>query len=78
MSTVTSGHLSSDGGIRGHSAGDYYPYRVMAQGKIDSLVWWVINPDGTKRSRWSTAAIAVKVARLYHSVEALRHESFNH
>lgn len=46
MTTSTSGHLSNNGGIRGHSAGDIFPWRVMAQGTFDSLRWHVIKPNG--------------------------------
>lgn len=67
MSTLTSGHLANDGGIRGHSAGDFYPYRVMAQGKPDSLKWWVINPQGNKVGSWcSRAKTACIMARTLH------------
>ena len=63
----TSGHLVYDGGIRGHSAGDFYPYRVMAQGN-NSLRWWVINPNGKKEHpSWSSAAAACGIARLLHA-----------
>lgn len=50
----TQGHLVNDGGIRAHSAGLIYPYRIMAQGLISNLTWWVINPQGKKCGRWCT------------------------
>ncbi len=48
MQTVTSGHLSSNGGLRGHSAGSIFPWRIMVQGELDNLQYWVINPSGEK------------------------------
>ena len=67
MTAITSGHLASNGGLRGHSVGDIFPFRVMAQGKIDSLTWHVIKPDGEKLGKGhSNPKSAYKVARLAH------------
>lgn len=68
MTTLTAGHRANDGGIRGHSAGDFYPYRVMAQGKLDSLKHWVIDPQGKKVDWFSTASSACILARCLHSI----------
>ncbi len=69
MQTITAGHLSNNGGIRGHSAGDIFPWRVMAQGTFDSLKWHVIKPDGTKLGKGQyTSKTAYKVARLAHAL----------
>ena len=59
----TSGHLQNNGGIRGHSAGSFYPFRVMAQGKIHALTWCVINPQGDEIARYPSAAQAHKRAQ---------------
>lgn len=48
MQTITSGHLSNNGGLRGHSAGDIFPWRVVITGTFDSLKYWVVNPAGEK------------------------------
>tara|TARA_R110000744_G_scaffold43892_2_gene98124 strand:- start:2058 stop:2753 length:696 start_codon:yes stop_codon:yes gene_type:complete len=45
---ITSGHLSNNGGLRGHSAGDIFPWRVLITGKIDALKYWIVNPMGAK------------------------------
>ena len=69
MQTVTAGHLSDNGGIRGHSAGEFFPYRLMAQGTMDNLKWWVVNPDGTKVYAWRTVAAAVAHAQLLYRIK---------
>ena len=66
MQTTTAGHLSSNGGIRGHSAGDFYPYRVMVQGTMDNLRYWVIDPSGHKLYEgYDTAEQACGMARIF-------------
>lgn len=67
MTTKTSGHLSNNGGIRGHSAGDFYPYRVMIQGTFDNLKYHVINPQGDKVAWFSSAWLACHIARILHA-----------
>jgi len=64
MQTVTAGHLDSNGGIRGHSAGLIFPYRIMVQGKLDDLVYWVMNPKGKKCARAYTVDGAMAFAEL--------------
>ena len=66
MQTVTAGHLSSNGGVRGHSAGDFFPYRVMVQGTIDSLTYWVIDPTGAQLATgYDTAKQACGMALIF-------------
>ena len=69
MTATTAGHLKANGGIRGHSAGDIFPWRVMAQGTFDSMKWYVIKPDGTKlgEGQYSSKS-AYTVARLAHGL----------
>ena len=55
-------------GRRAHTIGDFFPYRVMVQGKMDSLKYWVINPDGSKLNSFHNAQDACHVARLFHSI----------
>lgn len=57
-------HLAGNGGLRGHSVGDIYPWRIMAQGTFEALVWWVVNPQGKKVSKWATPEGAQAVAEL--------------
>ena len=63
MKNLTSGHLTTNGGIRGHSVGEYFPWRVMAQGKIENLTWWLISPTGQKLNSYRTVYDAVDSAR---------------
>lgn len=71
MSTLTKGHLSTNGGIRGHSAGDIFPYRIMIQGTFDALKYYVINPDGTKHIYVSfTASAAYQMAVMLKHMNA--------
>jgi len=46
MSQRTKGHLVSQGGLRGHSVGDVFPFIVFAEGTYDTLVWKVRYPCG--------------------------------
>ncbi len=65
----TTGHLTTNGGIRGHSAGDIFPWRVMAQGVGSSLRWHVIKPNGSKLGEGQyTIESAYKVARMAHGL----------
>lgn len=67
--SITSGHLASNMGIRGHSAGDIYPFRVMGQGKPDDIKWFVVKPNGEQLGDGhNTTASAYKVARFAHAV----------
>ena len=61
----TSGHLVNNGGIRGHSAGEFYPWRVMAQGTANNINWHVVRPNGQKTDySYKSASEAVHCARL--------------
>ncbi len=64
MNTLTAGHLSDNGGLRGHSVGDIFPYRIMIQGKLDNLIYWVMNPKGKKCARAYTIDGAMAFAEL--------------
>ena len=58
------GHLVNNGGLRGHSVGDIYPWRVTITGTFDSLKYWVVNPQGKLLERFFTAEGAVTRARI--------------
>ena len=65
MKAITAGHLANNGGIRGHSAGSIFPWRVLIQGTLDNLNYWVINPKGDKvGNAWGTYAGALAAAEL--------------
>ena len=55
----TSGHLATNGGIRGHSAGDIFPYIIMLKGtEIGTLRYHLIGngiPEGTFTRRFESA-----------------------
>ena len=63
MKAITSGHLANNGGIRGHSAGDFYPFRVMAKGIPSDLFWHVIGTQGKTIAIYTTSAQACNRAR---------------
>jgi hypothetical protein len=54
-------------GRRAHTIGDYFPFRVMGEGELDSLKWWVIHPKGNEICYVSTVKLAVQLARVYHA-----------
>lgn len=43
---LTKGHLASNGGLRGHSVGDSFPFIVFARGSFDDIEWCVKSPSG--------------------------------
>ena len=64
MSTLTSGHLADNGGLRGHSAGDIFPWRIMSQGTFADMTHWVISPQGNKMGQgFKTVSAAMRSAR---------------
>lgn len=59
----TKGHSASNGGLRGHSIGDVFPYIVVAQGPFDALEWNVRGPNGLNVAEgYATAKQAEEVA----------------
>lgn len=59
---ATKGHLASNGGLRGHSVGDTFPYIVFAKGHPDNLVWSVRCPNGESIGEYPTAEYAESIA----------------
>jgi hypothetical protein len=58
--TTTSGHLASNGGIRGHSAGDILPFIVCMVGSK----WRIMNPDGSLRKQgYNSSKVICPLAR---------------
>lgn len=71
IGTKTSGHLAINGGLRGHSAGEIYPWRIMGQGLLTSLKWHVIAPNGKKiNTGYTTPAQAMQAARVFKELAA--------
>lgn len=69
MKNKTSGHLTNNGGIRAHSAGEFFPFRVIATGKMNAIKWHVVKPDGTRAlCSHGTTAAAFTEARVLFSV----------
>lgn len=56
---ATAGHLSSNGGIRGHSAGEHFPFIVVGTGDDK---WYVQSPNGDQSMRVDSAEMAVNIA----------------
>lgn len=71
----TQGHLSNNMGIRGHSVGEFFPFRVIAKGTFDELKWYVIHPDGhTTEGSWDLVKDACDAARLAFQEWSIGHE----
>ncbi len=65
----TSGHLAHSAGIRGHSAGEFYPFRVVGKGTFTNLKWYVVKPDGTISTRgFTVVGEAFTLARHLFSI----------
>lgn len=59
----TAGHLQNNGGLRGHSVGEGFPFVVFAQGPFDKLRWKVKHPDGSVSGDFRSATTAGLYAR---------------
>ena len=44
--------------------GVIHPYRIMLEGKLDNLTYWVMNPKGSKCARAFTSEGAQALAEL--------------
>jgi hypothetical protein len=62
---ATAGHLASNGGIRGHSAGDVFPFIVVGTG--DDM-WHVQLPDGRMFGTYYHAKTAHDTAVLLKQI----------
>ena len=58
---ATAGHLASNGGIRGHSAGDFFPFILVGTGDDH---WLVQMPNGRQWGRFWFAESAIRVAHM--------------
>jgi hypothetical protein len=56
MSLQTKGHLVNQGGIRGHSAGDIFPYIIVLVGNPEILIRYNVIGKGIKIGQltWKT------------------------
>lgn len=59
---ATKGHLACNGGLRGHSVGDTFPFIVFAQGTMDGLVWRIRCPNGEVLGEYPSAQYAEDIA----------------
>ena len=66
---TTRGHLQSNGGLRGHSVGEHFPYVVFAQGPFDNIRWRVKCPDGRELGSFRRARTAGEYARYLKETE---------
>lgn len=71
---ATRGHLSDNGGVRGHSAGDIFPFILVGTG--DDM-WHVQLPDGRMFGTYDKpeyalcAAAQLKVARQHMNISEM-------
>jgi hypothetical protein len=73
MDNLTSGHMSTQQGIRGHSAGDVFPYVIVAVGTPDELSWHITGMGlAIGDCTWSSYYYAHKVALNYKDQDRLR------
>lgn len=59
----TKGHCAGNGGLRGHSVGDYFPCIIYQRGTPDNLTHWVKQPNGVDAgpmATWDDAAMAAR------------------
>ncbi len=57
----TAGHRADQGGLRAHSCGELYPFRIVAHPNDE---WSAVAPDGSKIIRAYSQCTAVKAARI--------------
>lgn len=62
------GHLANNGGVQGHSAGEFFPLRVVAQGTPDALVWHVVGACGASLSVYGSVHNAHAKAYALHAL----------
>lgn len=70
---ATKGHISGQGGLRGHSVGDIFPYIVFAQGNphvVGGLRWRIRKPDGSVVGDYRHASTAHTIAKSMKESEA--------
>jgi len=71
----TLGHLANNGGVRGHSVGEFFPFIVVAKGAPDDLRWHVQSPNGncTKEGYYNVSK-AHNAARAYFKQWSAAHD----
>lgn len=60
---ATAGHLADNGGIRGHSAGEVFPFVIYQQGTFNELYHWVLQPNGLRIGPFDDHAGAEQTAK---------------
>jgi len=64
----TKGHLSTNGGVRGHSAGSFFPILVRGKGNVflPSFRWQVVLPSGEVVASYRYVRNAFKAANIQY------------
>lgn len=57
----TAGHRADQGGLRAHSCGELYPFRIVGHPHDQ---WSAVAPDGTLIMRATSQGIAIKAAQV--------------
>lgn len=63
----TSGHVSGQMGLRGHSVGEYFPCVIYQKGTPDALTHWVLQPNGVHSGPMATFDEAALAAQSYNN-----------
>lgn len=61
---ATLGHLASNGGLRGHSVGDVFPYIPFFKGP--NFEEWVRCPDGTEEGPFASRDALIRFIDMHH------------
>lgn len=61
---ATLGHLASNGGLRGHSVGDVFPYIPFFKGP--NFEEWVRCPDGTEEGPFTSRDAMIRFIDMHH------------
>lgn len=62
----TKGHLASNGGLRGHSVGESFPFIIFARGPFDDIEWCVKSPSGDIIEEGLESASQAESLALHH------------
>lgn len=69
---ATKGHVAGNGGLRGHSCGEVFPFVIYAQGTFDDLWYWVLQPNGLRIGpfkEWTKAEGLAKRLKMFGQLD---------
>lgn len=69
---ATKGHVAGNGGLRGHSCGEVFPFVIYAQGTFDDLWYWVLQPNGLRIGpfkSWTKAEGLAKRLKMFGQLD---------